>query len=131
MAHQEHYDLAHLGAIELFTPTFEESLHFFRDLLAMREVARIGDSAYLRCWDEYQLYSLKLTASDTNGVGRTLYRASSEDALQRRVAAIEQAGLGKGWREPEVGVGRWYEFEDPDGHQMGLYYQTEHYVPDD
>lgn len=131
MAHQENYDLAHLGAIELYTPRFEESLHFFRDLLAMREVERIGDSAYLRCWDEYQQYSLKLTASDTNGVGRTLYRASSEEALQRRVAAVEKAGLGKGWRDPEVGVGRWYEFEDPDGHQMGLYYETEHYVPDD
>nr|WDS96108.1 manganese-dependent 2,3-dihydroxybiphenyl 1,2-dioxygenase [Micrococcus sp.] len=131
MAHQENYDLAHLGAIELYTPRFEESLHFFRDLLAMREVERIGDSAYLRCWDEYQRYSLKLTASDTNGVGRTLYRASSEEALKRRVAAVEKAGLGKGWRDPEVGVGRWYEFEDPDGHQMGLYYETEHYVPDD
>lgn len=131
MAHQENYDLAHMGAIELYTPRFEESLHFFRDLLAMREVERIGDSAYLRCWDEYQQYSLKLTASDTNGVGRTLYRASSEEALQRRVAAVEKAGLGKGWRDPEVGVGRWYEFEDPDGHQMGLYYETEHYVPDD
>lgn len=131
MAHQENYDLAHLGAVELYTPRFEESLHFFRDLLAMREVERIGDSAYLRCWDEYQQYSLKLTASDTNGVGRTLYRASSEEALQRRVAAVEKAGLGKGWRDPEVGVGRWYEFEDPDGHQMGLYYETEHYVPDD
>lgn len=131
MAHQENYDLAHLGAIELYTPRFEESLHFFRDLLAMREVERIGDSAYLRCWDEYQQYSLKLTASDTNGVGRTLYRASSEEALKRRVAAVEKAGLGKGWRDPEVGVGRWYEFEDPDGHQMGLYYETERYVPDD
>jgi catechol 2,3-dioxygenase len=131
MAHPENFDLAHLGAVELFTPKFEESLHFFRDLLAMREVERIGDSAYLRCWDEYQQYSLKLTASDTNGVGRTLYRATSEDALRRRVAAIEQAGLGHGWRDPEVGVGPSYEFEDPDGHVMALYYETEHYVPDD
>ena len=81
MATSENFDLAHLGAVELFTPRFEESLRFFRDICAMREVARIGDSAYLRCWDEYQLYTLKLTASDTNGVGRTLYRASSPQAL--------------------------------------------------
>lgn len=105
MAITENFDLAHLGAVELFTPKFDESLHFFRDICAMREVARIGDSAYLRCWDEYQLYTLKLTASDTNGVGRSLYRTTSEEALQRRVAAIEKAGLGHGWREPEVGVG--------------------------
>ncbi|UUT36213.1 VOC family protein [Microbacterium elymi] len=131
MAHPESFDLAHLGGIELFTPKFDESLHFFRDICAMREVARVGDSAYLRTWDEYQLYSLKLTASDTNGVGRTLFRTTSPDALDRRVAAIEAAGLGHGWREPEVGVGRSYEFEDPDGHLMGIYYDTELYVPDD
>ena len=131
MARTENFDIAHLGAVELFTPKFEESLWFFRDLLAMREVARIGNSAYLRCWDEYQLYTIKLTASDTNGVGRSLYRASSEEALERRVAAIEAAGLGHGWREPEVGVGRSFEFEDPDGHLMAIYYDTEHYVPDE
>ena len=131
MAVEENFDLAHLGAIELYTPRFEESLHFFRDICAMREVERIGDSAYLRCWDEYQRYSLKLTASDTNGVGRTLLRTTSEDALSRRVAAIERTGLGRGWRDPEVGVGRSYEFQDPDGHVMALYYDTEHYVPDD
>lgn len=131
MANPENFDLAHMGAIELFTPKFEESLHFFRDLLAMREVDRIGDSAYLRCWDEYQRYSIKLTASDTNGVGRTLYRTTSADALRRRVEAIEQSGLGKGWSDPEVGVGRSFNFEDPDGHKMALYYDTELYVPDD
>jgi catechol 2,3-dioxygenase len=131
MADPENFDIAHLGGIELFTPKFEQSLWFFRDLLSMREVARVGNSAYLRCWDEYQLYTLKLTASDTNGVGRTLFRASSAAALDRRVAAIEAAGLGHGWKDPEVGVGRSYEFEDPDGHLMGLYYDTQTYVPDD
>jgi catechol 2,3-dioxygenase len=131
MADPENFDIAHLGGIELFTPKFEESLWFFRDLLSMREVARVGDSAYLRCWDEYQLYTLKLTASDTNGVGRTLFRASNPEALDRRVAAIQAAGLGHGWKEPEVGVGRSFEFEDPDGHLMGIYYDTQTYVPDD
>lgn len=131
MAETENFDLSHVGAVELHTPEFEKSLWFFRDLLAMREIARIGDSSYLRCWDEYENYTIKLTASETNGVGRTLYRASSPEALERRVTAIEAAGLGHGWKEPEVGVGRSYEFEDPDGHLMAVYYETEHYVPDD
>lgn len=127
----ENFDIAHLGSVELFTPKFEESLAFFKDLLAMREVERIGNSAYLRCWDEYETYSIKLTASDTNGVGRTLYRTSSQEALDRRVAAIEATGLGHGWKDPEVGVGRSYEFEDPDGHLMGIYFDTKRYVADE
>ncbi|MGO3153313.1 MAG: VOC family protein [Galactobacter sp.] len=128
MAIPENFDIAHIGAVELFTPKFEESLHFFRDLLAMKEVDRIGDSAYLRCWDEYELYTIKLTASHTNGVGRTLFRTTSQEALERRVAEIEATGLGHGWRDPEVGVGASYEFEDPDGHLMAIYYETERYV---
>ncbi|NWN88534.1 MAG: VOC family protein [Micrococcaceae bacterium] len=131
MAELENFDLAHISAVEILTPTFDESLWFFNELLAMREVERIGNSAYLRCWDEYETYSIKLTASNTNGVGRTMLRATSPEALERRVAAIEATGLGKGWREPEVGIGAWYEFEDPDGHEFGIYYDTTLYVADD
>src|SRR5690625_7195569 len=89
MAELENFDLAHISAVEILTPTFDESLWFFKDLLAMREVERIGNSVYLRCWDEYENYSIKLTAADTNGVGRTMLRATSPEALARRVAAIE------------------------------------------
>ena len=104
MADLSQHDLAHVGAVELFTPKFEESRWFFEELLAMRVVAEQGDSIYLSCWDEYELYTIKLTKSHTNGVGRTLFRAASPEALARRVAAIENAGLGHGWRDPEVGV---------------------------
>src|SRR5699024_10015739 len=73
---------------------------------------------------EYETYSIKLTASTNNGVGRTMLRATSPEALHRRVAAIEAAGLGNGWREPEAGIGDYDEFEDPDGHEVGIYYDT-------
>lgn len=43
-------DVAHLGHVELLTPKPEESLWFFRDVLSMQEVAREGQSVYLRCW---------------------------------------------------------------------------------
>src|SRR5699024_9844239 len=105
MAGLANFDLAHISAVEILTPECAESHWLFRDLLAMREVERISASVYLRCWDEYETYSIKLTASTNNGVGRTMLRATSPEALQRRVAAIEAAGLGNGWREPEVGIG--------------------------
>src|SRR5699024_2031854 len=122
MAELENFDLAHISAVEILTPKFDESLWFFRDLLAMSEVERIGESVYLLCLEEYETFSFVLTASTNNGVGRTMLRATSPEALQRRVAAIEAAGLGNGWREPEVGIGDYYEFEDPDGHEFGIYY---------
>ena len=125
------FDVAHIGSVELLTPTFDKSLWFFRDLLAMRVVAEHGDSVFLRTWDEYELYTIKLTASADAGVGRTTFRAISQEALERRVAAIESTGLGEGWVDGEVGTGPTYMFRDPDGHSMGIYYETERYVAGD
>ncbi|MHA6694968.1 VOC family protein [Homoserinimonas sp. A520] len=128
MTHHTSFDIAHLGNVELFTPTFDESLWFFRDLLAMRVVAEDGDSVFLRCWDEYQRYTIKLTASDKAGVGRLTFRTTNQESLERRVAEIEATGLGLGWRDGEQGVGPSYAFTDPDGHPMEIYYETERYV---
>ncbi|MBZ4488394.1 VOC family protein [Microbacterium sp. cx-55] len=125
------FDVAHIGSVELLTPEFERSLWFFQDLLAMRVVAEHAGSVYLRTWDEYELYTIKLTPSDAAGVGLTTFRAISPDALARRVAAIEATGLGDGWVDGEVGTGPTYRFRDPDGHSMGIYYETERYVATD
>ena len=40
MAERENFDLAHISAVEILTPKFDESLWFFRDLLAMRVAHR-------------------------------------------------------------------------------------------
>ncbi|MEF2976009.1 VOC family protein, partial [Subtercola sp. YIM 133946] len=123
--------VAHLANVELFTPEFEKSRWFFEELLAMRVVAEGDGSVFLRTWDEYEQYTVKLTASEAGGVGRTSFRASSQEALERRVAAIERAGFGEGWVDGEVGTGPTYAFRDPDGHQMAIYYETERYVATD
>ena len=131
MTHPTAFDVAHLANVELFTPEFEKSRWFFEDLLAMRVVHEESDSVYLRTWDDYELYTIKLTAREQAGVGRTSFRASSQEALERRVAAIEDMGLGDGWVDGEVGTGPTYRFHDPDGHEMAIYYETERYVATD
>jgi catechol 2,3-dioxygenase-like lactoylglutathione lyase family enzyme len=62
-------DVAHLGHLELLTPTPDASLRFFVDVLGMTESGRQGNSVYLRGWDDYELASLKLTGSHTSGLG--------------------------------------------------------------
>jgi catechol 2,3-dioxygenase len=120
-------DVAHLGHLELLTPKPEESLRFFVDVMGMTESGRRGDSVYLRAWDDYERYSLQLTASHTSGLGHAAFRARSPQALQRRVQALEQSGLAIGWHEGEQGHGPGYRFHDPDGHVIELYYETEWY----
>lgn len=123
------HEIAHLGHVELFTPRPEQSLDFFVRVLGMTENGSDGDSVYLRTWDDYEHHSLKLTASITSGVGRTALRAASEEALARRVKAIEERGLGVGWTDGDTGIGPTYRFSDPDGHEMEIYWETEWYEP--
>jgi catechol 2,3-dioxygenase len=58
-------------------------------------------------------------------------RASSQAALEARVAAIEAAGLGVAWKDGDPGIGPTYLFHDPDGHELELYWETEWYAPPD
>jgi catechol 2,3-dioxygenase len=120
-------DVAHLGHLEVLTPKPDESLRFFVDVMGMTESGRQGDSVYLRGWDDYERYSLKLTASKSSGLGHAAFRARSPQALERRVEALQRSGLGIGWREGELGHGPAYRFHDPDGHVLELYYETEWY----
>src|SRR5258707_677702 len=79
------FDLAHLGHMELLTPKPDESLKFFVDVMGMTISGRKGESVYLRGWDDYERYSLKLTASNTSGMEHMALRARSPQALERRL----------------------------------------------
>ncbi len=122
-------DVAHLAHVELLTPTPDESLRFFTEVMGMQESGRSGSSVYLRGWDDYEHHTLKLTGHSTSGVGHVGLRARSPQALRRRVEAIERAGQGKGWTDGDVGHGPAYRFTDPDGHELELYWETEWYQP--
>jgi catechol 2,3-dioxygenase len=121
------HEVAHLGNVELLTPSPEASLEFFTDVLGLTEVCREGNSVYLRTWDDYEHHTVKLTGHETSGIRRTGLRTSSQDALERRVAALEQAGLGIGWKDADLGIGPIYLCRDPDGHEIELYWETEWY----
>lgn len=123
------HDIAHLGHVELLTPEPERSLRFFTEVVGLTENGRCGDSVFLRTWDDYEHHSLKLTAHRTSGLRRTALRTASQEALERRVRAVEEAGLGLGWREGDTGIGPTYLCTDPDGHEIELYWETERYQP--
>jgi catechol 2,3-dioxygenase len=121
------FDLAHLAHIELFTPKPDESLNFFVNVMGMTESGRRGDSVYLRGWDDYEHHTLKLTAAKFAAMGHFAFRATSPEALQRRVAIIEKAGYGKGWTDGDLGHGPAYAFTTSDNHNVEIYYETEWY----
>ena len=120
------FDVAQLAHVELLTPDLEGTLRFFKDLLGMQETERQGRSVYLRGYEEQYHHSLKVTAAPRAGLGHVAWRARSPQALERRVAAIEATGLGRSWIDGDIGHGRAYRFDTPEGHRMELLWDVDY-----
>ncbi|OBZ97152.1 catechol 1,2-dioxygenase [Pararhizobium polonicum] len=119
------FDIAHLAHVEMYSNKFEESLDFFLRVYGLTLSGQDENSAYLRAWDDYEFHTLKLTRHHTTGVGHIAYRASSPEALDRRVNAIMASGYKTlGWVDGDLGHGRAFRFQDPFGHTFEIYYDT-------
>ena len=119
------YDVAHLGHVELLTDQPDESLDFFVNVYGLTESGREGDfglSARLR-----RLRIPHAEADRGKDHRRRPYRLSLRQSRRRSSAAstaIEALGCGIGWTDGDLGHGRAYRFNDPDGHVFEVYYDT-------
>lgn len=120
-------DVAQLAHVEILTPRPDETLWFFKDLLALEETERAGQSVYLRAYEDFYHHTLKVTEAPEPGMGHCAWRTVSPQALERRVEAIEATGLGRGWIDGDEGHGPAYRFETPDGHSMEILWEVEYY----
>lgn len=121
------FDVHQLAHVEIFTPKPEATLRFFKDLLGMQETTRAGESVYLRAYEDWYHHTLKVTAAKQPGLGHLAWRTSSQAALERRVKVIEATGLGRGWRDGDLGHGAAYAFTTPDGHDMELLWEVDYW----
>ena len=125
------FDVAQLAHVEILSPKLEQSVEFFTRFLGMEVTARSGGSVYLRAYEDFYHNTLKITESIEAGVGHIAWRATSPQALQRRVEEIEKTGLGKGWIDGDIGHGKAYQFTTPDGHLMEILWDVEYYNVED
>jgi catechol 2,3-dioxygenase len=116
-------DIAQLVSVALYSPKPDETVAFFHDLLGMEISHREGQSVYLRAYEDFYQYTLKITEARQPGLEEITWRASSQEALDRRVKAIEATGLGAGWTDKDYAHGPAYKFCTPDGHGMKVLWQ--------
>ena len=120
-------DIAQLVSIALYSPKPDESLAFFHDLLGMEISHREGQSVYLRAYEDFYQYSLKITEAAQAGVEQVTWRASSLEAFERVAKRIEATGLGIGWTDQDYAHGRAYKFCTPDGHPMKVLWDLDYF----
>jgi catechol 2,3-dioxygenase len=120
-------DLAQLVSIALYSPRPDESVAFFHDLLGMEISHREGQSVYLRAYEDFYQYTLKITEAAQPGLEEVTWRASSPAALERRVKAIAATDLGLGWTDQDYAHGSAYKFRTPDGHAMKILWELDYF----
>ncbi len=121
------FDVAQLAHVELFSPKPDETVWFFTQLLGMEVSSRAGQSVYLRAYEDFYHSTLKITEAREPGLGHVAWRASSPQALERRVQAIAASGQGKGWIDGDDGHGAAYQFTTPDGHAMEILWEVDYF----
>lgn len=85
-------------------------------------------NVYLKCWDEWDKFSVILTQSDQAGLNHVAYKVERDadlDALKKRV---EEYGIKTEMLPAEAlpFVGRALKFNLPSGHEMRLYAKKEY-----
>ncbi|MFW0786992.1 VOC family protein [Gordonia sp. CPCC 206044] len=120
--------IAQCGAIALGTPKLETSLTFFRDTLGMEEVERVGDTVYLRGYQEMKHHSLVLFQNETATVDSYSFRVQRPEDVELfydelRAADVEVVELPAGH---QAGRGTAIRFLVPHaGHPFELYYDID------
>ncbi|HLF87587.1 MAG TPA: VOC family protein, partial [Anaerolineales bacterium] len=122
-------DLAQLVSVALYSPKPDESVAFFHDMLGMEISHREGQSVYMRAYEDFYQYTLKITEAAQAGLEEVTWRASSPEALDRLVGRIEATGLGSGWTETDYAHGRAFKFTSPDGHRQKILWELDYFQP--
>ena len=121
--------LSQLAHVELTTPTPDETLHFWTQVVGLEETSRAGQSVFLRAWGDRFHHTLALTEGPEVNLGHIGWRAAGEEELQAAVKRLETAGVGEGWVAPEPGRGAAYRYRGPGGHLHEVFWEVERFRP--
>lgn len=124
-------DTAQLVSVALYSPRPDETVHFFHDMLGMEISHREGQSVYMRAYEDFYQYTLKITERDQPGLEEITWRAKSPEALARITSTLESTSAGLGWTKTDYGHGPAYKFCTPDGHCMKILWELDYFAAPD
>lgn len=116
-----------LGRVELRVLDLEKSVDYYKNVIGLEETGRVGDSVYLKAWDEWDHHSLILTKSNRAGLAHMAFKVKSLDDLEYYEKKIEEFGcttsrVSHGTR---LGEGEAVRFIIPTGHVCELYHEID------
>ncbi|MDD2610011.1 MAG: catechol 2,3-dioxygenase [Giesbergeria sp.] len=118
-----------IGHISIRVMDIDAAVKHYEEVLGLKTMMKDNaGNVYLKCWDEWDKYSLILTPSDRAGINHVAFKVQDDadlDALQTR---IEAWGVKTQWLEEGAlpSTGRMLQFNLPSGHEMRLYAMKEY-----
>jgi catechol 2,3-dioxygenase len=118
-----------IGHVSIKVMDIQAAVKHYRDVIGMKVTMEDkAGNVYLKCWDEWDRYSIVLTPADQAGMNHVAYKVEKDaelDALQKRIEAtgVKTAMLAEG---AMPSTGRMLQFKLPSGHEMRLYAMKEY-----
>lgn len=117
-----------IGHVSLKVMDMAAAVKHYENVLGMKQTMEDKHgNVYLKCWDEWDKYSVILTPSDQAGMNHVAYKVKDDADLDRLKVRIEAAGISVEML-PEgtlPATGRMLSFTMPSGHDMRLYAMKE------
>lgn len=118
-----------MGHASVRVMDIDAAVRHYENVLGLKTVMTDkAGNVYLKCWDEWDKYSLILTPSDRAGLNHVAYKVQDDadlDTLQARIEAwgTKTTMLAEG---ALPSTGRMLQFNLPSGHEMRLYAMKEY-----
>jgi catechol 2,3-dioxygenase len=113
-----------IGHASLKVMDLDQALRHYENVLGMKRTFEDGNgNVYLKCWDEWDRYSLILTPADSAGMNHVAYKVEKEEDLDELQRKIEAWGVATEMLDAGClpSTGRMLRFNLPSGHEMRLY----------
>jgi len=121
--------ISRIGHASLRVMDMAAAVRHYEKVLGMKKTMEDKHgNVYLKCWDEWDKYSLVLTPADQAGMNHVAYKVENDadlDDLQKKIEAygIRTTVLPEGTMPS---IGRMLQFNLPSGHEMRLYAMKEY-----
>jgi catechol 2,3-dioxygenase len=117
-----------IGHASLKVMDMAAAVKHYEEVLGMKTTMKDkAGNVYLKCWDEWDKFSIVLTPSDRAGLNHVAYKVEKDEDLDAIQAKVKSLGV-KTKMLPEgtlPSTGRMLQFDMPSGHEMRLYAHKE------
>ncbi|HSO53786.1 MAG TPA: VOC family protein, partial [Actinomycetes bacterium] len=116
-----------LSHVDVRVPDLDLATAYYTEVMGLLEVERTATEVFLKCWDETDHHSVKLSYAPRVGLDLISFKVEADEDLAELESRVERYGfpVRRVSRGESVGQGESIRFETPSGQLMELVREVE------